>query len=193
MNRASFYKALRRSGIPGFTRLSQSQVNGIEAILNAFETHGGGKIKVLAYALATARREVGPGMVPVREGFKKTDAQARAFVRRQGRAYARVVNGHVYYGRGLVQLTWFENYKKEGIANNPDRALDLNFSTSLLFRGLRDGRWNSRRKGIEFYLPDDGPDDLKNARRTVNITDHWATVADYYRRFVLAIVEAGGV
>lgn len=192
MNRETFYKALRKTNM-GFSKLTQSQVNGIEGILNAFAAVGDRRIKTLAYGLATARREVGAGMVPVREGFKKTDEEARAYVRRQKRAYAKEVNGHVYYGRGLVQLTWLDNYVQEGIHNNPDKALDPVFAAQLLFKGLLDGRWNGVRKGLVHYLPDGGPDDLKNARRTVNVTDHWDEIADYYRQFVLAIVEAGGV
>lgn len=193
MNRKTFYTALRRSGIPGFTKLTQSQVNGMEGILNAFDAVGGGKIKLLAYGLATARREVGSGMVPVREGFKKTDAEARAYVKRQGYEYAKIVNGHVYYGRGLVQLTHFFNYEQEGIQDNPDKALEPEWAADRLFKGIRDGRWNGQSKGLFNYLPDDGPDDLKNARRTVNVTDHWDEIADWYRKFVLVIVEAGGV
>lgn len=193
MNRATFYKALKRSGISGFNTLTQGQVNGIEGILNAFTIVGDRRIKTLAYGLATVRREVGHGMVPVREGFKKTDAEARAYVKAQGYPYAKVVNGHVYYGRGLVQLTHDFNYAKEGILDNPDRALEPKWAAELLFKGLQDGRWNGSGKGIVHYLPDGGPDDLENARRTVNITDHWQEIADWYRKFILVIVEAGGV
>lgn len=193
MNRATFYEALRRSGIPGLKTLSQSQVTGIEGMLNAFTLVGDRRIKTMAYGLATARREVGAGMIPVREGFKKTDAEARAFVKKQGYKYAKEINGHVYYGRGDVQLTWFDNYVKEGIADNPDRALEPVFAAQLLYKGIQDGRWNGSGKGIVHYLPDGGPDDLKNARRTVNVTDHWEEIADYYKKLVLVIVEAGGV
>ena len=193
MNRATFYTAIRKSGIPGFSKLSQRQVDGMEGILNAFVLVGDRRIKTLAYGLATARREVGADMYPVREGFKKTDEEARAYVKKQGYKYAEVINGHVYYGRGLAQLTWFDNYNKEGIANDPERALDPNWAAQLLFKGIMDGRWNGQGKGLIHYLPDGGPDDLKNARRTVNITDHWEEIADYYYRLVLVIVEAGGV
>lgn len=193
MNRKTFYIALRRAGIDGLETLTQSQVNGMEGILNAFTLVGDRRIKTLGYGLATTRREVGPGMIPVREGFSKSDAAARAYVKRQGYSYAKVVNGFVYYGRGLVQLTHDYNYAQEGILNNPDKALEPKWAAELLFKGLQDGRWNGRRKGLVHYLPDGGPDDLENARRTVNVTDHWEEIADWYRKFVLVIVEAGGV
>ena len=133
-------------------------------------------------------------MVPVREGFKATDAAARAYVAKNyGDTYGKPAGpwGHVYYGRGLVQLTWFDNYEREGIAADPDRALDPEFAAELMFKGLLDGRWNGKGKGkgkgIAFYLPTGGPDDLMNARRTVNITDHWQDVAEFYRQFMAAI------
>lgn len=56
-----------------------------------------------------------------------------------------------------------------------------------------DGRWNARGLGIKHYLPDSGSDDLKNARRTVNITDKWLKIGGYYDAFLKALRKAGGV
>lgn len=200
MDRAAFYASLRRkdSGVFG-TSLSESQVNGMEGILDAFATHGDGRAKTLAYALATAYHEVGGRMVPVREGFASSDAAARRIVR--NRTYGKPAGpyGHVYYGRGLVQLTWLDNYKRSSadagvdLVKDPDKALDPVIGARILIKGLIDGRWNGRGKGIAFYLPDGGPDDLKNARRTVNITDKWQSIAGYYKAFLAAIKTAGGV
>lgn len=195
LDRAKFFAYLRSAKAPMFgTSLSRSQVAGIEGILDAFTVTGDGRDKTLAYGLATARREVGAGMVPVREGFCRTDAAARAYVAKHypNKDYGKPAGpwGHVYYGRGFVQLTWFDNYDAEGIAADPDRALDPAFAAELMFAGLLDGRWNGQGKGIAFYLPAGGPDDLKNARRTVNLTDHWQEVADFHRQFMAAIAAA---
>ena len=211
MNRAAFYAALRRrsSGVFG-TSLSQAQVDGMEGILDAFVTHGDGRPKTLAYALATAYHETGRQMVPVREGFAKTDAEARQRVNRlaarrgPNSAVARYAkpqppHGHVYYGRGQVQLTWKRNYEASSadagvdLVRFPDKVLDPVIGARILVRGLLDGRWNGHGHGIAHYLPDHGADDLRNARRTVNITDKWQQIADYYRSFLKAIEEAGGV
>jgi putative chitinase len=192
LDRQKFFSVLRsnRSQMFGNT-LSQGQVEGIEGILDGFEATGDGRVKTLAYGLATARREVGTGMLPVREGFKISDAAARAYVARNypHKGYSKPAGpwGHVYYGRGIVQLTWLANYEKEGIADNPDKALDPEFAAELLFKGLIDGRWNGHGKGIAHYLPTNGPDDIKNARRTVNITDHWEEIAGFYQQFKAAI------
>lgn len=209
MNRVAFYDALRSANCKLFgSRLGPNQVAGIEGILDAFETHGDGSIKTLAYALATAYHEVGRNMVPVREGFAKTDAGARravaALARRRGpkSAVARYSKptgpyGHVYYGRGPMQLTWLENYMASSadagvdLVKDPDAMLDPVISSRVLIRGLMDGRWNGKRKGIAHYLPPDGDDDLKNARRTVNITDKWQKIAGHYHQFLSALKAAG--
>lgn len=178
--------------------LSQTQVDNCNAILDAFESHGDGSDKTLAYALATARHEVGPRMKPVRETFAETDAEARAAV--AGRKYGKPAGpyGHVYYGRGLPQLTWHHNYKGSSsdagvdLEANPDAMLDTEISARVLIRGLQDGRWNAQKKGISFYLPPTGEDDLENARRTVNITDRWKQIADHYAVFLKA-AEKGRV
>lgn len=204
MDRKKFYAALRRrnSGVFG-TRIGQNQVKGIEGLLDAFVTHGDGDSRTLAYGLATAYHETGSRMVPVREGFAKSDAQARRIIRR--RRYGKPVGpyGHVYYGRGHVQLTWEENYINSSkdaevdLQKYPDKALDPLISARILWKGLLDGRWNGskpphRRKPVQHYLHRSKPD-LRNARRTVNILDKWSRIAGYYRGFYAAIQEAGGV
>lgn len=189
--RARFYAHLRQrnSGVFG-TSLSQSQVNGIEGLLDAFATHGDGRAKTLAYGLATAYHETGRKMVPVRE-----------IGRGRGRKYGVPAGpyGHVYYGRGHVQLTWLDNYRRSSadagtdLVKNPDAMLDPEISARVLWRGLLDGRWNGRGRGIAHYLPTSGSDDLRNARRTVNVTDKWEAIGSYYKSFMAAIDAAGGV
>lgn len=205
MNNAAFFDALRASRSSMFaSTFTQSQVTGIEGLIDAFRTFGDGRIKTLAYALATARREVGAGMIPVREGFKKTDVSARAYVQRNygnkgPKWYCWPVgpHGYVYYGRGYVQMTWLENYQfathQTGLdfVGNPDLALDPKISARLLITGLISGQWNKLGHGIAYYLKNDDLDDLMGARRTVNVTDHWQEIAGHYREFLAALEVAG--
>lgn len=145
-------------------------------------------------------------MVPVREGFASSDASARARVnalarkRGAGSAVARYAKptgpyNHVYYGRGHVQLTWLENYQHTSrligldLVKEPDLMLDPVISARVLIGGLMDGRWNGQKKGIAYYL---NRNDLRGARRTVNVTDKWKTIANYYKSFLNAL-EAGGM
>ncbi len=206
MDHAKFFAELRsqRSAMFGKS-LTAGQVNGINAVLAAFVQFGDGDSRSLAYVLASKRHEVGAAMQPVREGFKKTDAAARAYVQRhyghKGKAWycwPAGPYGHVYYGRGDVQLTWLDNYQASSadagvdLVKNPDAMLDATIAARILVKGILDGRWNSKKKGIGFYLHRAKPD-LKNARRTVNLTDRWDDVAALYRDFYKAIQAAGGV
>ena len=94
---------------PFFGSLNQEQVDGIKGIIKAFREVGDGDIDTLAYALATAYHETGKRIVPVREGFAKTDKGARGAVaklaskRGPSSAPAKYGQpagpyGHVYYG-----------------------------------------------------------------------------------------------
>ena len=207
MDRAAFYASLRKrnSGVFG-TSLSQTQVEGIEGILDAFADVGDGRDDTLAYALATAYHETARRMVPVREGLAATDAGARRAVndlaRRRGPSSAvakyakpQPPHGHVYYGRGHVQLTWKENYERSSpdagadLVAHPDKMLDPVLSARILILGLLDGRWNGHGHGLRHYL-DRG--DVRQARRTVNILDKADQIAGYYRAFLAAIEAAGG-
>ncbi|MGX5723371.1 glycoside hydrolase family 19 protein, partial [Shinella zoogloeoides] len=203
MERSKLYASLRttlfKSGV------TQSQVSGIEGILDAFITHGDGKPDTLAYALAAAYHETGGRMVPVREGFASSDASARAAVNKLAAKrgpdsavakYSKPTGPykHVYYGRGQMQLTWIENYEESSadagvdLVKNPDAMLDPVVSARVLIKGLLDGRWNGTKKGLRFYL-DKG--DAVGARRTVNVLDKAETIAGYFRQFLAAVNAAG--
>ena len=197
MNRSAFYDLVRLKSFGLFSgKLSDDQVDGIEAILNAFVKYGDGRKKSLAYILATAYHEVGHNMSPVRETFAKSDAEARRRLR--NRSYAKPKNGISYYGRGYVQLTHDYNYKKFGtryglnLLGDPDLVLDSDLGARILVDGIIKGDFNGSGKGIAHYLTD-SRDDLMNARRTVNVTDRWKTIANYYKKFLSAIDATDGI
>lgn len=183
----TFFAYVRRAPFGG--RLSQSQVDGLEAVLAAASDLRDDRH--LAYILATALHETGGKMQPVREGFAKTDAAARRAV--AGRRYAVVKNGHVYYGRGLVQLTWERNYIRMGqelgldLKNNPDLMLDPAVSAKALIVGMRDGLFTNKRLDQYFSAT---VDDAVGARRIVNGTDKASLIAGYYGNFLDAIAAA---
>lgn len=195
MDHARFFSAVRLSLFGG--RLTAPQVEGMTGLLKAFEQVGDGRAKTLGYGCATAYHETGRRMVPVREGFASSDAGARRIV--ASRRYGKPVppHGHVYYGRDQAQLTWGDNYQASSadagvdLFADPDAMLDPVISARILWRGLLDGRWNGLRQGVAHYLPDAGPDDLRGARRIVNVTDKWELIAGYHRKFMAAIELAG--
>lgn len=81
-----FFSFVRAAPFGG--RLTQLQVDGTKSIIQAFLAAGGTDERHLAYILATAFHETGGRMVPVREGFKSSDAAARAHVKRYFPHYA---------------------------------------------------------------------------------------------------------
>lgn len=192
-------------------KMNQGQVDGITGIIEAMRLVGDGDQDTLAYALATTYHETGTTMLPVREGFGKTDAESRARVnalaRKRGPSsnvakYAKQVGpyGHVYYGRGYPQLTWMENYEKcskdadVDLVRYPDAMLNPVVSARVLISGIMDGRWNGRGKGIGFYEGDDDfldDTEAEAARRTVNVQDKARLIAGYHRKFYNAL-SAGG-
>lgn len=208
MNSEKLFASLRKTLFKrGF---NQGQVDGINGILAAMDQVGDGDKDTLAYALATAYHETGARMVPVREGFAKTDLGARRAVNNLAKkrgpksAVARYAQptgpyGHVYYGRGHVQLTWLENYQKASkiagadLVKDPDKMLDPTISARVLIHGLVTGQWGGG-KGIGQYEGEDDYLDDKEAaqaRRTVNGTDKAALIAGYHKAFYAALTEAG--
>ena len=209
MNKALFFKTIRGSLFRG--KLSQTQVDGIEGLLKAFDQVGDRDLDTLAYGLATAYHETGSRMIPAREGFASTDAGARRAVNKLAAKrgpnsavakYAKPAGpfGHVYYGRGHVQLTWLENYERSSpdagidLVRWPDEMLDPVISARVLFRGLMDGRWNGQGKGLDLYEGEDeklSDAEAAEARRTVNVKDKAILIAGYHRKFYDALARSG--
>lgn len=171
---------------------TDSQREGVGRIIDTCLMHGIGSKYHASYILATAYHETGGRMQPVREGFATTNEGAIKAVTRlyeQGRIrvnYALPINGHSYYGRGLIQITWLENYDRVGkmlgvdLVNNPDLALDPQVSADILVKGMAGG-WFTGRK-LSDYDREDGYD-YYGARRIVNGVDraqHIAELAEFF-------------
>lgn len=197
MNRQTFFDYARRAPFGG--SLSPEQVQGCEAILSAWT---GGDDRQLAYVLATAFHETAGTMAPVREGSTRTrrltDAQARKVVAKYRYGKPDPETGHVYYGRGLVQLTWRRNYEKMGkafgvdLVRNPDLALSLDLSAKILIEGMTEARTNlcdfTNKCLSDYFTPD--KEDPEGARRIVNGTDKASLIAGYYKNFLDSLKAA---
>lgn len=191
INRKVFFEHVRTSIVQG--SLATSTVRGCNAVLDEWERRGLVDLRWLADMLATVRGECGPNMLPVREGFKKTDEEARAFITRQGYKYAKIVNGHMYYGRGLVQITHDYNYKKMGdilgidLVNNPDQALEPRIAAGIMFEGMIRGTFTGKK--LADYFNEVGTDWL-NARRIINGMDRAQQFAEWAKNFYAALSAA---
>lgn len=196
MDRAKFYESLRARGSGVFgTSLSKSQVTGIEELLDVAQAKGV-KLPHLAYILGGVYHETGGMMVPVREGFAKTDAGARRIVAKRSYGKPAGPYGHVYYGRGRIQNTWLRNMetlsKRFGhdFVKNPDLLLDPAIDAVVTVVGHQEGLWTGKK--LSDYISE-GRTDYVNARRIVNGTDKAGMIADYAKAFEKALREAGYV
>lgn len=197
IDRAAFYASVRKSLFGG--RLSQSQVDGMNDLLDAWDVSGFTDLRWLAYILGGVYAEVGKRMVPVREGFAATDAGARAAVAklyasgRISRNYALPVNGVSYYGRGRIQNTHYDNYLKlqnrfgYPFVKQPDLLLESKIDATVTVRGHAEGIWTGKKLG-DYFTPTRS--DWTNARRIVNGTDRAAEIAGYAKKFHEALVAA---
>lgn len=188
MNRAAFFTTIKKPLFAG--RFTQAQVAGLDAILDEAERRAT-PLAHLAIIAATSYHETGRKMQPVREiGSGK------------GRAYGRPAGpyGHVYFGRGDVQLTWLANYQTMSewvgvdLVRDPDRALENRISKTILFEGMERGLFTGR-KISDFIDTIDEPDDEDRAefeasRRVVNGTDKKRAIAGYALIFEAALKAA---
>ena len=196
VKRREFYEGYRREFE---NRLTQGQVNGFEATFDYYVANfnRGWTLTSLPYVLATFYHETGRTMQPVREGFAKSNEEAVRIVTRmyeQGRIsinYAKPdpVTGLSYYGRGMIQTTWEDNYRKLGfvifndrelLVNSPDLLLDLKISVETSIEGMKLGLFTGKR--LSDYLTKEKKD-YYNARRIVNGLDRASLIAGYAERF----------
>lgn len=187
INRNFFFEQSKASLFDG--KFRQSQVNGLNAILDEWETnHAKKDDRWLAYMLATTHHETGRTMRAIEEFGKGKNRLYGKNFKLDGTQY--FDTGNIFYGRGFVQLTWYENYEKAGkkigfdLINNPELALDLKIATRILFSGMMEG-WFTGRKLSNYF--NTSKEDWRNARRIINGLDKADLIASYGKQYYAAI------
>lgn len=177
------------------TSLSQKQVDGMNAVLNYWEDNGFYDGRHLAYMFATIYHETARTMQPIEEFGKGKGRTYGTKTKHSGVKYS--VPDKIYYGRGFVQLTWYENYELMGrllgydLLNSPELALDMVVATRILFEGMTKGSssfGDFTGKCLEQYFNDNTEDPI-GARKIINGVDKAETIASYYRVFLKAILK----
>ena len=180
MNRADFYKSLRRrnSGVFG-TSLSKRQVEGTEALLDECQKLGA-DLGQTAYILATAYGETGGKMRAVREGmYYKTAARIRKVFsasRRQGIPAEQLTRNP----QKLANTVYGGEWGKKHLGNiMPNDGWDFRGALPGQITGRRNFKRWSENLGVNFIgnpalLDKDDP--KLNARALVEpMLDGWAT------------------
>jgi predicted chitinase len=197
IDRPRLFAGLRR--LAG--RLSQAQVDAGSALLDAMERDPRlTDERHAAYLLATAWHETAGTLEPIAErgGLSYIRAQydpvhgdtPRKRARAQAMGNTSAGDGWRYRGRGYVQLTWANNYRRAGealgldLVDDPDLALEPAVAYRILAIGMAEGWFTGRRLGA--YIA--GPKcDYLGARRVVNGTDRAAEIAGHARVFESAL------
>jgi putative chitinase len=161
---------------------------GAEAIIKHWESKPLLKDKRwLAYILATAYHETAHTFDPVREIGR---GRLRPYGRKRKLTGEPYTIDQIYYGRGHVQLTWYENYEKFGrllkidLLNNPDLALEMSTSIRIMYLGMTRGLFTGVNLGRYF---NDEREDWVNARKIINGLDCADKIAEYGKEFLTLI------
>lgn len=207
-DRAAFFARIR-AGLYG-GRLTPGAVAGHEAVLDAWTVQQPeGCRRHLAYVLATAFHETGGVMQPVSEnlnysaaGLLRTfgryfsPAEAKVYARQPERIANRAYGGRMgngdeasgdgwrYRGRGLVQITGRANYRRFGLEDFPDRALEPQRATAILIEGMLEGCFTGKRLCDYFTV---ARSDWTGARAIINGRDRAADVGRYGQIYLAAL------
>lgn len=173
----------------GLGSLSQSQVDGINALLKATE---GLPTRHRAYILATSWHETARTMQPITEYGARSHFDKYEPSTSIGRALGNTLigDGYKYRGRGYVQITGRANYQKASLATgrdlitDPDKALDPDVAAHIIVKGMTEG-WFTGKKMADYVT-------YSEMRRVVNGTDKAGAISLYAVIFerALATIKA---
>lgn len=188
MDRAHVFDQIRQHPFGG--KMSQSQVDGTTAILDAWEKHApASDPRFIAATMGTAYHETAATMQPIAEIGK---GRTRPYGQPAG-PYKQT-----YYGRGLVQLTWERNYahattrlRAHGVIGidtdldkTPDLAMRSDIAAAVMVFGCLEG-WFTGKKLGDFFVGTRS--DWIDARTIINGHDCAAKIAAYSLYFYHAL------
>ncbi len=193
INRKVFFDSIRGSVFKG--KLTASQVSGMEIILDYAEPTRLIDLRQLAYILATTAWETAYTCQPIREHggadyfFNMYDPKGLRPIVAKALGNTTPGDGVKYSGRGFVQLTGRTNYERMSVVtgvdlvNNPDLAMQPDIATKILFYGMENGSFTSKK--LSDYFNDET--DWIGARRIINGVDHNNDIAQLAIKFYEAL------
>lgn len=169
-------------------------------ILDTWERSAFTDPRWLAYMLGTAYHETAATMKPIHE-FGSDAYFTRMYDVRGRRPEVAIKMGNTqpgdgikYCGRGYIQNTWKNNYRRGGnsigvdLVANPDLAMQPDIAARLMFEGMTDAAiifedktgadpgFSFTGKTLEDYF-NDTTEDWEGARHIINGSDHAAMIA----------------
>jgi len=179
-----------------YGKLTQSQVDGINELLGFIENDDDiTDITHVAYMFSTVKHETADRFKPItefgnKEYFNKYDpVLANTNLRKAtAKKYGNITegDGYKYRGRGYVQITWKNNYKKLGdaVGRNlivaPDDALKSEIAYKIMSYGMRKGSFTGKK--LSDYLSGDKIN-YKNSRKIINGLDKAVLIKGYAEEF----------
>lgn len=191
INRPKFFSAIKPKL---FKKLTVSQVEGMEFTITEWESRPELiDLRWLAYMLATKYWETDKTMQPIEEYGKGKGRPYGSRIKRSGVHYN--LPNKLYYGRGDVQLTWYENYELMGrllgvdLLNHPESALMPPIAAKIMFEGMLKGAssfGDFTGKCLEMYF-NATTDDPVNARKIINGLDQAKKISEIHKVFLIAL------
>lgn len=208
MDLKKFYDGLRASKVLFGASLSQPQVDGMEAIFRAVDRHGVQDVRWVANILAQVYHETGKYMSPIKEtvmpSHKDKNPSDALVQQRLEKAWKAGQLPWVtspywrdgWFGRGQIQITHKDNYKKLGdllgvdLVKDPGLALDPDIGASIAVVGMSFGSFRGRKLSDYFNSVSDDP---SGARNIVNgdTKTMGTTIAKYHREFERLLRDSG--
>ena len=193
INKKFFFDYIRLNLFGG--SMNVKQVNGVNTILEEWETnYAKNDDRWLAYMLATAHHETGRTMQPIEEWGKGKGlpygSRLKMTKDKNGKRIPYSDTIELFYGRGFVQLTWYENYDKAGkklgkdFLHNAAGVMEMPNATKIMFYGMTEG-WFTGAKLSSFF--NTTTEDWKNARKIINGLDKWDLIKDHALKYYAAI------
>lgn len=187
---------------PAFSPASKTNLRIIVELINKYYERAPEKSNLfeLAYMFATARHEAyyfpsgeffsSKPEVGSIAYFNKYDPVLAATQEHRDRAMkngnTQEGDGYKYRGRGLVHLTWKNNYRKAEdhfdipFVTQPERAAEPEHSVPIMIWGMKEGIFTGKK--LSHYINPNGVDYLE-ARRIINGTDQRQRIAGYAQKF----------
>lgn len=174
-------------------RLTESQVAEINFIVDAMDKDKSISYSQGAYVLATTWWETAKTMLPISEygkgkgrpyGTWYKNSKDQLYTFKDGsktKAYLQESYPHLYYGRGYVQLTWFDNYEKASkklnhdFLSNPDDVMKKEYAIQILLTGMKEGWFTGKKLSDYIYQ---SKKDYVSARRIINGSDKAQKIAE---------------